>query len=473
MSENANSGLFAFMEKYLMTPMTKLSQTQLVRAIQATGVTTIPFTIVGSMFLVFNILPTAIPALQSFFESTFFRFSELYMLANKATMGVLALYFTIALGYHYTYIIVEDNQDLDLDPIYGATLALFGFIMTIPQIIWEDGYMTIVHVVSEEEMIINGWALGGDGVSRFGSIGVFVGIIMAIIAVHVYKFCIEKNIVIKMPAAVPAGVANSFTALIPMFILAILVLLINALFIFLGTDIFQAIQLPFMFVSNLTGTWLGFMIILFLIHALWSVGVHGATIISSIVNPILINNMAMNASGDAHATLAGEFWNAYAYPGGSGSTLLLTLMMATICKSEQLKILGRTSAVPAIFNINEPIIFGVPMIYNPDMLVPFILAPMVAGSIGYWATELGFVRPVIALMPWPTPAGIGAFVSTGDWRAIPVALLSVLGAGLVYYPFLKRFDNKLKEEELHKAAELAANGSDDAEAALDDFFILD
>ncbi|MCZ0717595.1 PTS cellobiose transporter subunit IIC [Aerococcus kribbianus] len=473
MSQNQNNGMFGVMEKYLMTPLTKLSQTKLVRAIQSTGVTTIPFTIVGSMFLVFNILPTAIPGLTNIFEATFFRFSELYMIANKATMGVLALYFTIALGYHYTRIMIEDDPDLDLDPIYGATLALFGFVMTIPQIIWEDGYMKIVHVIEEETMIINGWSIGADGVSRFGSIGVFVGIIMAIIAVHIYKFCVEKNIIIKMPAAVPSGVANSFTALIPTFIVAFSVLIINALFVFLGTDIFQVIQLPFAFVTNLTGSWLGFMVILFLIHALWSVGVHGATIITSIINPILINNMALNASGQATETLAGEFWNAYTYPGGSGSTLLLTFIMATLCRSQQLKILGRSSSVPAIFNINEPVIFGVPMIYNPDMLIPFILAPMVAGSIAYWATELGFVQPIIALMPWPTPVGIGAFISTGDWRAIIVALICVLAAGLVYYPFIMRFDKKLYAEELEKAAKLAAEGSDEGEQALDDFFSLD
>lgn len=473
MTENVNRGPFGFMEKYLMNPLTKLSQTQIVRAIQATGITTIPFTIVGSLFLVFNILPTAIPALQSFFEGTFFRFSDLYMVANKATMGVLALYFTIALGYHYTRIMVEDNDGLDLDPIYGATLALFGFVMTIPQIVWQDGYMTIVHSLNEEAPIVNGWALGGDGVSRFGSIGVFVGIIIAILAVHIYKFCVERNIVIKLPKAVPSGVASSFTALIPTFIVAFTVLILNSIFIFMGTDIFEAIQLPFTFASNLTGSWLGFMIILFLIHALWSVGVHGATIITSMVNPILLNNMALNASGQAQATLAGEFWNAYAYPGGSGSTLMLTIFMATMCKSQQLKILGRTSTVPAIFNINEPIIFGVPMIYNPDMLIPFILAPMVAGSIGYWATEFGFVRPIVAQMPWPTPVGIGAFISTGDWRAIIVAVVAVLAAGLVYYPFLMRFDKKLRNEELEKEKLLASGASGQEEENLDEFFSLD
>lgn len=469
MSENKNSPIFNFLEKYLMNPLTKLSQTQFVRAIQATGVTTIPFTIVGSMFLVLNILPTAIPPLQGFFENTFFRFSDLYMLANKATMGILALYFTIALGYHYTRVMIEDDEKLSLDPIYGATLSLFGFIMTVPQITWEEGYMTLVHLVSDDQTVVNGWEMGGDGVARFGSVGVFVGIIIAVLAVHIYKISIQKNLVIKMPEAVPPGVASSFTALIPTAIVAFAVLIINGIFIFLGTDIYQAIQLPFGFVTDLTSSYIGLLIILFLIQALWSVGVHGATIITSLVNPILLNNMALNAAGETMQPLAGEFWNAFAYPGGSGATLGLTFIMALVCQSEQLKVLGRASAVPALFNINEPIIFGVPMIYNPDLLIPFILAPMVGGSIGYWAVELGFIKPIVALMPWPTPAGIGAFISTGDWKAMIVALISVIAAGLVYYPFIKRYDTKLKNEEIENAKKSAEGNS---EEDLDEFFSL-
>lgn len=469
MSKKSSNPVFNVMENYLMKPLTKMSQTRFVRAIQATGVTTIPFTIVGSMFLVITILPQAIPALQGIFDNTFFHFSDLYMVANKATMGILALYFTIALGYHYTKVMIEDNKDLNIDPIYGATLSLFAFVMTVPQIVWEDGYMTIVHLVNEDQAIVNGWAIGGDGVSRFGSVGVFVGIIMALLAVHIYKFCVEKNLVIKMPDAVPSGVANSFTALIPTVFVAFAVIIINGIFVFLGTDIYQAIQLPFGFVTQLTSSYVGLMIILFLIQALWSVGVHGATIITSLVNPIFLNNMAMNATGQSMEPLAGEFLNAFSYPGGSGATLVLTFIMAFACKSEQLKVLGRTSIAPGIFNINEPIIFGVPMIYNPDMLIPFILAPMAGGTIGYWAIQLGFVNPVIAQMPWPTPVGIGAFVSTGDWRAIIVAIISVLAAGAVYYPFIMRYDARLKQEEIDNSKLLNA---EDSEADLDEFFSL-
>lgn len=158
MSEQ-NSGAYGLLEKYVMNPLGKMSQTKFVRAIMATGIAVIPFTIVGSMFLVFNILPLAIPALEGFFNATFLRFSDLYMLANTATMGMLSIYFCAVLGYEFTKVYVDDD-DIDMSPLNGALLSLFAFFMTIPQLIWADGTMTRITDISEAGQIISGWAMG-------------------------------------------------------------------------------------------------------------------------------------------------------------------------------------------------------------------------------------------------------------------------------------------------------------------------
>ena len=344
MSEQ-NSGAYGLLEKYVMNPLGKMSQTKFVRAIMATGIAVIPFTIVGSMFLVFNILPLAIPALEGFFNATFLRFSDLYMLANTATMGMLSIYFCAVLGYEFTKVYVDDD-DVDMSPLNGALLSLFAFFMTVPQLIWADGTMSRITDISEASQIISGWAMGGDGVSRFGTVGIFTGIIMAVIAVQLYRICIVKQWTIKMPEAVPAGVSRSFTALVPTFVIAFVVIILNGILVFLGTDIFQIIQIPFGFVTQITDSYLGLLVIIFLIHALWSVGIHGATIVTSLVQPIMLTNMAANIAGDS-IPLAGEFWNAYGWPGGSGVTLGFTLFIAFMAKSEQLKVLGRTAVVPA------------------------------------------------------------------------------------------------------------------------------
>lgn len=159
-------------------------------------------------------------------------------------------------------------------------------------------------------------------------------IIMAVVAVQLYRLCVKRNLVIKMPEAVPAGVARSFTALIPAFVIAFVVLLIDGIFISLGTDIFKVIAIPFSFVTNIANSWAGLLIIYFLIHALWIVGIHGANIISSFLTPIVLANMQANMQG-ANIPFAGEFQNSFVICGGSGATLGLTIFVAFLAKSEQ------------------------------------------------------------------------------------------------------------------------------------------
>lgn len=437
---------FEFLEKYLMGPMGKISQLRLVRAVMAAGMASIPFTIVGSMFLVLNILPQTLTFLEDIFNNTVFRISDLYMLANKATMGILALYFCLIIGYEYTKIFVEE-EDLNLNPLNGALLSMFAFFMTIPELVSKDGKISLIHEVSEGTNIINGWNIGGDGVSRLGTTGIFTAIIMAVIAVQIYRLCVKKNLIIKMPDSVPEGVARSFTALIPAFVVAVVVLLINGIFVALGTDIFKVIAIPFSFVTELTNSWLGILVIYFLISALWIVGIHGANIISAFLTPIVLANMQMNMQG-ANIPFAGEFQNSFVIMGGSGATLGLTIFIAFLAKSEQLKVLGRAGIVPSIFNINEPIIFGLPIIYNPYLAIPFFLAPMVSASTAYWAIKLQLVNSIIAQVPWPSPIGIGAFIGTaGDFRALLLALINGVIAFLIYLPFIKIYDNKLLKEE--------------------------
>lgn len=449
-----DSKFFKFLEKYLMGPLGKLAQFKVVRGIMGAGMASIPFTIVGSMFLVLNVLPEAFPFLQGFFDATILNYSDLYMVANAATMGILALYFNISLGYEYSKIIAQED-DLEMSGLNGALLSVFAFFMTIPQLLFENGTVSRVNEITEEITIVNGWEINGDGVARLGTVGIFTGIIMAILAVNLYKLAVKQNWIIKLPDEVPPGVSRAFTALIPAFIVAFVVLLINGVLVVFNTDIFQIIEVPFGFVTELTSTWAGVMVIYFIIHALWLVGIHGANIIFALITPITLSNLAANVAG-ANIPLAGEFNNAFVTIGGSGSTLLLTFFIAYKAKSEQLKAIGKATMVPALFNINEPLVFGLPLIYNPFLAIPFFLAPMVSASIGYFAIKLELISPIIALMPWPTPVGIGAFVGTGgDWRAIIVAIICAIAAFLIYYPFIKAYDKKLVQQEQTDADSVA------------------
>lgn len=441
-------GFFGLLDKYLMGPMSVIAQYKVVRAITAAGMAVVPFTIVGSMFLVFSILPQAFsfwPIVADVFSASFDKFKALYMIANYATMGTLSIYFVLSLAYELTKIYAEEEK-LNLSPLNGALLALFAFIMTVPQIVFEGGVMSALTSLKEGSVIADGWAMS-NGVTRFGTSGIFTAIIMAVVTVLLYRMCVKHNWVIKMPESVPEGVSRGFTALIPGFVVAFTVLIVNGILVAIGTDIFQIIAIPFAFVGKLTNTWIGLVIIYLITQALWIVGIHGANIVWAFVNPIALVNMASNAADGTHYIVADEFSNMFVIAGGSGATLGLCIWCAFRARSSQLSAIGKASVVPAVFNINEPLIFGLPIIYNPALAIPFMTAPIVSMSIYYLAMKLNMINAIIAQVPWPAPVGIGAFLGTADIKAVPLAIICAVAAFLVYWPFIRRYDNQLLKEE--------------------------
>lgn len=439
--------MFEFLEKYLMGPMAKVSAWRPVRAIVAAGRASIPFTIVGSMFLVLSVIPQAFPVsfIETIWENLIDKLSPLYLQAYNCTMGILSLYFAIVIGYEYTKIFV-DEEDLNVDPVYGALLSVFAFFLTIPELVISNNTFDYLNV---DGATINGWTIGGNSLDRLSTSGMFTAVLMSILAVQLYKTCIRW--VVKMPDAVPEGVSRSFSALISAAVVAIVVLIINGVFVALGTDIYNVVAIPFGFVKNIANSWIGIVVIYLLVHASWIVGIHGANIVMGLVTPILLANMAENANG-AQIAYAGEFTSSYVTMGGSGAMLLACVWLAFAARSSQLKMLGRAAMGPAIFNINEPLIFGLPVVYNPILALPFMIAPIVAATIGYWSIKLGFAAVSIMQTPWQTPIGLGAYVgSGGSIGALITALLCAVASFIIWYPFLKMYDNQLLKEESAEA----------------------
>lgn len=456
--------IFDFLEKYLMGPMSSLANKQFVRAIMQAGMATIPFTIVGSAFLILNVLPQAFPALQGVWAASFDKLTNLYMIGNWFTMGVLALYFTIVMGYSLTEIKAQE-YNLDMSPMSGALLGMMAFLFTMVQETIQDGQF----VFQEGEGMINGVAYGNFA-TRLGSSGIFTGILMATLAVWLYKVCVQKNWTIKLPDAVPAGVSRSFTALIPCFVVAIATIVLNGLLIAIGYDLFTIIAIPFGFVANIADTWYGVAIINFLICCLWSVGIHGANIISPFFNAIVLSNVAENAdifAGKLDApyhVFAGEFQNMYIFPGGSGSTLGMCIWMCFAAKSEQLSVLGKAAIGPALFNINEPLVFGVPIMYNPNLIIPFVMAPTLTSILAYFLIASGMFPPVVATVPWPTPGILGGFIGTVSPMGAVMAAICIAFSFIIYLPFLVAYDKKLVKEE--KEAEAAESSMETAASSI-------
>lgn len=439
---------FGFLEKRLLPPLNKVANTKVVRGIMNASLAAVPFTIVASIFLILNNLPTIFPFAATFFQNTLLRFSAFYSIGNTMALGTIAIYYSLAIGYYYIEEYRKAGEE-KLNAFTGSILSLFAFLMTIPSIIWKNGAAVGVSTkVVENSGSVNGLALANGWITRFGGVGIFISIIMGILAVQVYRFCVNRNLTIKMPEGVPAGVSRSFASLIPLVLVAFLVITIVSVLGFLGTDIHALLSAPFGFVKYLTGSWLGMVIILLLIHLLWIVGVHGTAIIkNSFINPILLVALTENING-SHNIFAGDFINMWVFLGGAGGTLGLALLMNFAAQSKQLKILGHTAIIPAIFNINEPIIFGAPIVYNPYLIIPFLVNPIVSASLAYFAIKIGIVGVVNTAIAWVLPVGVGAWLGTGG--NIPAVILAFINLALsivIYYPFFRMYDQKLLAEE--------------------------
>ncbi|TGD22311.1 PTS cellobiose transporter subunit IIC [Companilactobacillus suantsaicola] len=430
----------------------KFAGSRFVRAIMDAGYSVIPFSIIGAIFLILTVLPQAfpIPGFAALYANSLGRFSNLFQVIYNASMGILALIFAGEFTYSYTKIYAHEEK-LDLVPINALFMFLMGFFITVPQMIWKSGSIQLQQSLKPDNIIGGGIAVSGSGITRIAAVGIFTGLVVGWITVQVYRFTIKHNWRIKMPASVPAGVANSFSSLIPGLCVAVVIAVINLSLVLAGTDLFKVLYIPFSFISKITNTWWGFLIIIFLIHFLWWFGIHGATIMSSFYTPIILANMAANVKG-ANNFFAGDPLNAFVIIGGSGATLGVAIWLATRAKSAQLREIGKVEVVPAIFNINEPLLFGLPIVYNIDLFIPFIGAPLVSGLVSYFAVTLKLVPKIILQQPWPTPVGLSGFIGTASWKGAVLSVVCAIVAFLVWYPFIKRYDRRLLKQEQENAA---------------------
>ena len=425
----------------------KFAGSRFVRAIMDAGYSVISFSIIGAVFLILNVLPQAfpIPGFAAFYANTLGRFSGLFQVVYNSTMGILALVFAGTFAYSYTDIYRREEK-IDLVPMNGLMMFLMAFFITVPELIWKNGAVQFITTFTKTKMVAGGYEASTNGITRIAAVGIFTGLVIAWLTVQIYRYTVKHNWRIKMPASVPSGVSNSFSALIPGFCIAVVVALIELILVTLGTDIFQVLYIPFSFISAIADTWWGFLIIIFLIHFLWWFGIHGATIMGSFYTPIVLANMAANVNGANHL-FAGDPMNSFVIIGGSGATLGMAIWLAFGSRSAQLKEIGKVELVPSIFNINEPLFFGLPIVYNINLLVPFICAPLVSGLVGYIAVTSHLVPKIIVQQPWPTPVGLSGYLATTSWQGAVLSIVCALVAFLVWFPFIKHYDNVLLKKE--------------------------
>lgn len=414
------NNFFEVLENKVASPMSKLSEQRHLRALRDGVVSAIPFIIVGSFFLIIAFPP--VPADWAIHKWATDHITEI-LIPYRMTFWIMSLYICFGIGYNLA-------KSYKLDPLTGAQLSVAAFLLSIMPVQSEQGLMLPME--------------------SLGSVGIFPCMILAIFAVEVLRFCKTKNITFKMPEQVPSSVANSFEAVIPAAIVIAVIGTINVVF---KINIEQVIQFVFSPLVKAGDTFLGVLVPVIMVTFLWLFGIHGDSIVGSVARPIWLQFFTENAEKVSNHLLPTHiapetFFQWFIWIGGSGATIGLVICAILFGKAQYTKSISKACLIPSIFNINEPVIFGFPIMLNPIFFIPFVLAPVIMTIVSWFAFKLEFVHLMYVQPPWTLPAPIGAFLATGgDWRAIILVIINVLISIIVYYPFFKVYDKKQLESE--------------------------
>ncbi|PEZ41945.1 PTS system, cellobiose-specific IIC component [Bacillus thuringiensis] len=425
----------AFMEKYIVPIAGKIGSQRHLAAIRDGFIAVMPLILVGSMAILVNGLP--IPAFQDFMKDLF---GETWKQIGggmwTGSFGVLALMVAVTTSYN-----LAKSYGVD-----GLSAGLISF-----------GALIIFTPTTPKE--------GGLSFLWTGAQGLFVSLIVAIFVTEAFRFFVQRNFTIKMPEGVPPAVMKSFAALVPAFVILTLVASIQLAVKLSGTSvhefIFNTLQVP---LQGLVGTLPSAIVIALLLHLLWFFGLHGPNIVGGIIEPLYLPALEKNISLFQSGTSAFEvpnivtkpFFDTFVYLGGSGATLAFLVVILIIAKSAQLRGVSRLSLGPSAFNINEPVIFGTPIVLNPILFIPFILTPVILVITSYTAIYFGWVPKTVAMVPWNVPPIISGYLVTGGH--ISGAILQIFNfilAMIIYFPFVVACDRSVIRTE--KAAQGNSN----------------
>ena len=287
-----------------------------------------------------------------------------------------------------------------------------------------------------------------------GGMGLFTALISSAYSIEIIRFFYKRGWCIRLPEEVPVMTRNGFQLLMPLLVIMLSISVMNAVMLqttgqILPQLIGEALR-PLIVASD---TLTAVLISLFLCNLLWFVGIHGALIITGIMNPFwltyLFENQRALAAGEAvlpHIYLQG-FWDFYLLIGGIGSTLPL-VFMAMRSRSRQLKSVGKIGLLPSLFNINEPRLFGFPVIMNPVFLLPFVFVPLINACRAWYLTQLGVLDRAVAMLPWSMPSPLGAaWSANGSWKNMCMCLFAFFNAWMLYRPFFKVHERQLMQLE--------------------------
>ena len=372
-------------------------------AVRAGMVSIVPLTIVGGVFTILAHLPI------TGWENQISAYLPLLQVPVTATFGLLGVVACFSIAY-------DLGKRLHQEAIVSATMATVVFLMV--------------------QIEADGVTLRMEGL---GSSGLFTAILVGLITVEVQRFFTDRKLVVRLPPSVPPIVAQSFISLVPLLFLVVAFWTVRFV---LGVDVNRAVQAavqPLVFALN---TLPGILAYALIVTMLWSVGINGDNAVDAVVAPIFLQYLSANVAALGEGTAlpyatAYGFFTTFVNVGGTGATIALALVLWN-SKEPGFRRVSRLSLPTQIFQINEPIFFGLPIVLNPLFMIPYILNALILTASTYLLMQWSLVRKPFINVPWTTPPIVGHYLVTGgDWRAAVWGVISIAIAMLVYFPFAR------------------------------------
>lgn len=425
----------SLLEQKMLPLAEKISSNIYLTALKNAFIALIPFLIVGSFFLLLTNFP--ISGYNEFMTS----------LLGKGTLDKLNYGINASYGLMTLLVIITFSKELveklNLSQSTAILPIAIFFLMLPGSVTTESG-----NIVS-----------GAYALLDFSSESMFLGIIVTVITIKMVEFLENRAFTIKMPDSVPPEIAKSFKSLVPILVVLLFWIIIKVLFesTHFGTPgkfISVMLQEPLLYLGNSIFSQL---IAEMMISLFWFFGIHGDSIVTSVMGSIWqtlsAQNLAQTQAGLAATNIiTQQFRDVYLIAGGTGFTGALLISIFMVAKSTRLKQLSKLAAPAAVFNINEPIIFGLPIVLNPLMLIPFIITPIVLCTVTYVVIALGWVPPTSGVsIPWTTPIFVSGFLTTGV-SGVVLQAVNLAIATTIYLPFVKILDKQYLHEESQMAS---------------------
>ncbi|MFT8725249.1 PTS sugar transporter subunit IIC [Liquorilactobacillus nagelii] len=466
-----------FVNQKVLPPIMKFVNTKPITALKDGMVYALPFIIIGSIFLILSNIP--ITSVANALKAS--GWSAVFSQAYTASFGLISVWASI--GIAYVYVRNEGYEPLPAGLTSLSAFLILQFLQVDNPLIATMGKSGSGIANAAGSTVMSGSQVAQHidklphalqtflsapvtntiNITWLGGQGMIAAIIIGILVGWSYTKMLKAGWKITLPEQVPANVANQFTAMIPAGVILTVSMLLYAFFkMIMSTDLLQLIykllQTPLQGLSDSLG---GALIIAFLVPFFWFFGVHGGLIMGAITSGLLIPNTFDNASlyhagklslaNGAHI-VTNEFYNNFINLTGSGITIGLVVFTLYAARSAQMKSLGKIELVPALFNINEPFLFGLPLVMNPFLAIPFFLTPVIVALTTYLVIYFGIVPPLNGVAaPWTTPPIISGFLIGGWKMAIWQAIVLVMSTA-IYFPFAKKYDNYLLAQEQAKVA---------------------